>query len=72
LAPAIDTRLAVEIGTALVLSLDASIEALLDEPPNHPPPKLLVRMPQPASEASVIAKAKVETTTRESIGPRSR
>jgi hypothetical protein len=72
LAPAIDTRLVVEIGTALVLSLDDSIEALLDEPPNQPPPKLLVRNPQPASEASVTAKAKVETTTRKSIGPRSR
>jgi hypothetical protein len=62
----------VEIGTALVLSFDDSIEALLDEPPDQPPPKLLVRKPQPASEASVIAKAKIKTTTRKSIGPRSR
>jgi hypothetical protein len=72
LAPAIDTRLAVETGTALVLSFDDSIEALLDDPPNQLPPKLLVRKPQPASEASVIAKTEVETTTRKCIGPRSR
>jgi hypothetical protein len=72
LAPAIDTRLAVEIGTALVLSFDDSIEALLDEPPNQLPPKLLVRKPQPASEASVTAKAMTEITVRESIGPRRR
>jgi hypothetical protein len=53
-----------ETGTAAVLSLDASSEALLDDPPNHPPPRLLVRKPQPANEASTTAKAKPEITRR--------
>jgi hypothetical protein len=65
LAPEIDTRLVDETGTALVLSLDASSEALRDDPPSHPPPKLLVRKPQPATEASVTAKTKPEITTRD-------
>ena len=65
--PEIDTRLVDETGTAAVFSLDASSEALRDDPLNQPPPRLLVRKPQPATEASAIAKAKPEITTRDKL-----
>jgi hypothetical protein len=65
LEPEIDTRLAVETGTALVLSFDASSEAVRDDPPSQPPPRLLVRKPQPATEASVTVKAKPAITVRD-------
>jgi len=38
---------------------------LRDDPPNQPPPRLLVRKPQPATEASVTAKAKPAITVRD-------
>ena len=57
-------RLVLETGTALVLSFDAWTEAPPADPPSQPPPKLLVRSPQPATDASIAAKANPVSNTR--------
>ena len=67
--PAIDTRLGLTDGTELVLSLDAASELSLPDLPSHPLPKLLVRSPQPATDASASAKTKPDSTTRDKARP---
>jgi hypothetical protein len=70
LEPVIDTRLVLETGTALVLSFEAWTELPPADPPSQPPPKLLVRNPQPATDASAKAKANPVSTAHQALAHR--